>query len=120
MTDAEQLLEWVNAKHNDRAFNISAFRELAGRVVEQMANLEAACDSTSDVAVALGETCDTLRQRVEDHGTCGICGSRLAQIRARYPDGDKRIVCPTCLEDRMNIIREYTTIQEPAADEGEG
>ena len=37
---------------------------------------------------------------------CGICGGTMALIRGRYPKEDKRWVCPTCLCERMEQIRE--------------
>ncbi len=39
---------------------------------------------------------------------CGICGSPMVSIRPRVPEGYRRVVCPTCLADRMYLIREYT------------
>lgn len=40
--------------------------------------------------------------------SCGICGGQLVLIRSRIPRNDeaKREVCPTCLADRMDLIRE--------------
>ena len=37
---------------------------------------------------------------------CGICGWHMVWIRGRFPHQDKRIVCPTCLAERMDTIRE--------------
>jgi len=39
-------------------------------------------------------------------GSCGICGGSMVEIRGRYPREIKRIVCPTCLAERMDNIRE--------------
>jgi len=39
---------------------------------------------------------------------CGVCGGAMALIRGRYPNQDKRLVCPTCLAERMDNIRELT------------
>lgn len=37
------------------------------------------------------------------HG-CNVCGGDLVQIRARSPHGEKRIVCPTCLQEKLDEI----------------
>ena len=39
-------------------------------------------------------------------GSCGICGSVMIFIRGRYPKQDNRQVCPTCLAERMDNIKE--------------
>ena len=36
---------------------------------------------------------------------CGICGGGMVFIRGRYPGMDKRIVCPTCLAERIDEIK---------------
>ena len=38
--------------------------------------------------------------------SCGICGGQMVLIRGRIPGDDKRDVCPTCLAERMDMIRE--------------
>ena len=40
---------------------------------------------------------------VELHGFkfCGCCGGKLVMIRARYPKGPDREVCPTCVVERL-------------------
>lgn len=37
---------------------------------------------------------------------CGICGGPMVSIRPHVPKGERRVVCPTCLADRMDLIRE--------------
>jgi len=37
---------------------------------------------------------------------CDICGGQMVWIRGRYPNQDGRHVCPTCLAERMDQIRE--------------
>ena len=44
--------------------------------------------------------------RVDWEKSCGVCGGKMALIRGRYPHTDKRSVCPTCLCERMEQIRE--------------
>ena len=44
---------------------------------------------------------------------CGVCGGKTALIRGRYPGRDNRRVCPTCLADRVETIREMLTPNEP-------
>ena len=38
--------------------------------------------------------------------SCGICGGKMVLIRGRYPNQVSRCVCPTCLAERMDNIRE--------------
>lgn len=40
---------------------------------------------------------------------CGICGGSMVEIRGRYPHTEKRKVCPTCLAERMDQIREVSS-----------
>lgn len=37
---------------------------------------------------------------------CAICGGRIVEARGRHPGDAPRIVCPTCLADRLDMIRE--------------
>ena len=39
---------------------------------------------------------------------CGICGGTMVEIRGRYPKQENRKVCPTCLAERMDQIREVS------------
>lgn len=39
---------------------------------------------------------------------CGVCGGTMVQIRGRYPEQECRNVCPTCLAERMDQIREVS------------
>lgn len=39
---------------------------------------------------------------------CGICGGRLVLIRGKYPKDIQRLVCPTCLKERMEQIHEIS------------
>ena len=41
--------------------------------------------------------------------TCGICGGNMVLVRGRFPKDDKREVCPTCLAERMDQIREVSS-----------
>ena len=38
--------------------------------------------------------------------SCNACGGKMVEIRGRYPKQEKRLVCPTCLAERMDNIRE--------------
>ena len=42
----------------------------------------------------------------DDLPVCGMCGCRMVTIRGRYPGEDNRVVCPTCLADRMARIHD--------------
>jgi len=37
---------------------------------------------------------------------CQTCGGKTVMIRGRYPRDLEREVCPTCLAERMDTIRE--------------
>ncbi len=41
---------------------------------------------------------------IEDNDRCGICGGEMVYIRGRYPNTDKRKVCPTCTTERLEQI----------------
>lgn len=41
--------------------------------------------------------------------TCGICGGAMLEIRSRYPGQPQRQVCPTCLADIVDQIRDITS-----------
>jgi hypothetical protein len=47
-------------------------------------------------------------QKGDPRKTCGLCGGYLSIIRGRYPKSDNRVVCPTCLADRMENINEIS------------
>ena len=38
---------------------------------------------------------------------CRICGGALVSIRGRAPGAARRVVCPTCLAERMDLVREF-------------
>lgn len=40
---------------------------------------------------------------------CGCCGGKMVFIRGRHPKSEDRLVCPTCLAERMDLIREYVS-----------
>ncbi len=40
---------------------------------------------------------------------CQMCGGQMVRIRGRFPTDDKRTVCPTCLADRLDNIREISS-----------
>ena len=37
---------------------------------------------------------------------CSKCGYNLVEIRGRYPGKEKRMVCPCCLADKVELIEE--------------
>ena len=39
---------------------------------------------------------------------CGVCGSELVYIRGKYPNTDKRKICPTCAYERLEQINEIS------------
>lgn len=42
----------------------------------------------------------------KENAGCNVCGGKMVSIRGKYPYSDKRLVCPTCLAERMDTIRE--------------
>lgn len=46
---------------------------------------------------------------LEKKGMCGVCGSSLVEIRGKYPNWDKRKVCPTCATERLEQINEISS-----------
>ncbi len=40
---------------------------------------------------------------------CSICGGNKVPIRGRFPSDEKRFVCPTCLQERMDQINEISS-----------
>lgn len=56
---------------------------------------------------------------MEAEETCSICGGKMVYIRGRHPGNVKRIVCPTCLAERMDDVRfiisgDYGIAMEPS------
>ncbi len=39
---------------------------------------------------------------------CDVCGGTLTEIRGRYPHTPHRLVCPTCLQEKLERIHEET------------
>lgn len=71
---------------------------------------DGADDSPTQWMGSLLEQCEDAVYEAEQAASltgCGICGSHLVEIRPQYPHGQRREVCPTCLADRMDLIRQY-------------
>lgn len=52
--------------------------------------------------------------------SCPVCGGKMVYIRGKHPGDDKRKVCPTCLQERMDNInnissRDYNIAYENGA-----
>lgn len=65
-TNSEWLVRWAARLSPLYTNNLTAARKQIAWMKERIEDLESGCDSTSDVAVALGETCDTLREQVKE------------------------------------------------------
>ena len=48
-------------------------------------------------------------QRAPVRVGCDVCGGLLTLIRGRHPGEDKREVCPTCLQERLERIHDETS-----------
>ena len=65
-----------------------------------------------DLRLRATELADALVGRVkasERVEACSICGSALVWIRGRYPKQDKRKVCPTCCQERLEYIYQISS-----------
>lgn len=38
--------------------------------------------------------------------SCSICGGRMVFIRGRHPGMDNRVVCPTCMAEKLDDIKD--------------
>lgn len=38
--------------------------------------------------------------------SCDICGGEKAYIRGKHPDEDKRLVCPTCMAETLDDVKD--------------
>ena len=45
----------------------------------------------------------------KDDNACGICGSKKVYIRGKHPGHDNRLVCPTCVQERLEQINEISS-----------
>lgn len=48
-----------------------------------------------------------IEESVTSVAGCGICGGKMCAIRGKHPRDPERVVCPTCLADRFDMIREF-------------
>jgi len=61
------------------------------------------------VSVPDPQAAEIARLRERAQSPCGICGGACVTIRGRFPMSDKRVVCPTCLADRLALIHELSS-----------
>ncbi len=40
--------------------------------------------------------------------SCNVCAGKLVEIRGKHPKDPKRIVCPTCIQERLEMINEIS------------
>lgn len=59
-----------------------------------------------DPAKSIDMTVEDIKERLQKVNRCGVCGASKVEIRGRHPGDDRREVCPTCLAERMDDIRE--------------
>jgi len=41
--------------------------------------------------------------------TCGSCGGKQVYIRGKHPQEENRLVCPTCCQERLEMIEVYAS-----------
>lgn len=46
--------------------------------------------------------------RLEKMTGCRVCGSKMVWIRGKYPSEEKRKVCPTCAQERLEQIHDIS------------
>lgn len=46
---------------------------------------------------------------IDNENMCNICGGQMVFIRGKYPNEDKRKVCPTCAVERLESINEMSS-----------
>lgn len=51
-----------------------------------------------------GETLSLMALQSTDLLGCKVCGGATVSIRGRYPGEVRRVVCPTCLADKLYDI----------------
>lgn len=42
------------------------------------------------------------------NGVCLVCGGKMVEIRGRRSIDQRRVVCPTCISDRLEQINEIS------------
>ena len=82
-----------NHEHGDSRFECITYWKRRAIEAENLALVSKIYKSESASASFLG---------------CGVCGGKMVEIRGRHPRDDRRNVCPTCLAERMDMIRELT------------
>lgn len=58
-------------------------------------------------------------ETTEQGPKCGACGGRQVFVRGRYPGHDNRPVCPQCLAERLDGIRNISSEHYGQAASGE-
>lgn len=61
-------------------------------------------------AATVWNTRTALRSETAENQACQVCGSRMVFIRGQYARNDKREVCPTCAYERLEQIREMSSL----------
>lgn len=54
------------------------------------------------------------RDSDEAYRGCPVCGGSEVSIRGRYPGAANRLVCPTCMADRLEQIAELAGCMTPS------
>lgn len=90
-----ELLQWET--------NNFEYHQLRQRIAELEQFLDSPAPKELDMSIG------RVLPEIIKHIGCGTCGGQMVFVRGRYPETDKREVCPTCLSDRMDQIREITS-----------
>ena len=46
------------------------------------------------------------RVALDAGSSCPVCGDDMVAVRGKHPNSSKRVVCPACLADWVDMIRE--------------
>lgn len=51
---------------------------------------------------------EALAESTKDELQCGCCGDKKVFIRGKYPNSDRRLICPTCSYEKLESINEIS------------
>ena len=73
------------------------------------------CDGFDDwhVSACINNKKSLRTQKEAEIDGCPICGGAFAYIRGRFPGHDKRKVCPTCAQEKLDSINSVLSDSVP-------
>lgn len=101
-TDVPDLLAHIEAQDAEIARLREALARMIFEAIDEAGSALEFLHGRDDLKDEIAALLRTEGERVEG---CPACGGRMAQARPRYPRGEPRTVCPTCLADRIDNAR---------------